>query len=883
MRAEIAAAWQQALRRLRALVHGRDLDREHAEEVTLHLELEAEELARTEGLLPEEARRRARVAFGGVDRYAEAHRDARGWRWLEDLIQDARHATRGLLRTPTFSLSAILVLGLGIGASAAVLSAVDAVLLTRLPYPDPDRIVRIFEQDAPNHRWAISAADVQAVETLDHTFSAVGALNTRIVPVAAAGEPVELAVGRVNAGFFKVLGVHVAYGRDLTPDDSRPGAPGAAVVSYAYAQGSLGGVAAALGRAITVDGTTYTVVGVLPESVRQLMEFHLRVWLALQMGVPPRRGPFMYRLIARQAPGVSFAQARNDLADLSRRIFPVWQSSFQDKDALLTPYPIREVLLYGAARQLGIFGGAVALVLLVAIANVASLMLVRVTGRWREVTVRATLGAGRGRLVRMLATECLILALAGALVGAMVGAAGLRLLALIASDLNGIGQAAFGLRGVGIALGVALLTGLAIAVYPVSLVFRRESGVDLREGDRATGAGRRTGRLRAAFVTAEFALALPLLAGAGLLLNSFLRLERVNPGFDADHLLTAAIRLPSARYPGDSAIRAYWSRALPLVRAVPGVVAAGLGTALPPSDENVCCNNFDLIDHPAGAAAQPSSPWADVDTGYFAALGVPLLEGRLLTAGDTLGAPPAVIVSRSWARHYFPEGNVVGRQMYSGGCTTCPRTTIVGVVGDVKYQGLGESGDAIYDAVAAGWSNGLYLLVRTRGRPVEAMAGVRAALRSVDPGVPLDDVAPMSDRVSASVADPRMLTWLVGGFAAVALVLAAIGIFGMLSYAVATRRREIGVRMALGARSGRVVSMIVGQGVRQALIGALIGLFLAAAGTRLLAATLFGVSATDPSTLAAVTAVLVVVALLASWLAARRAAGVDPVEAMRAE
>jgi putative ABC transport system permease protein len=298
----------------------------------------------------------------------------------------------------------------------------------------------------------------------------------------------------------------------------------------------------------------------------------------------------------------------------------------------------------------------------------------------------------------------------------------------------------------------------------------------------------------------------------------------------------------------------------------------------------VCCNNFDLVDRPVPpGSGQPSSPWTDVDQGYFAALGIPLLEGRLLSASDTAGAPPVVVVSRSWARHYFPDGDAVGQQLYSGGCLSCPRTTIVGVVGDVKYQGLGETADAVYDPVTEGWPLGLNLFVRTDGPPGGAIAGVRAAVRSLDPDVPLDDAAPMEQRLYASTADPRLLTELMGAFAAVALALAAVGVFGTLSYTVSARRREIGVRMALGARRGRVVGMITALGVRHVATGAAAGLVVALAGTRALAATLYDVSATDPSTLAAATAVLLAVAAAASWLAARRAARIDPMEAMRAE
>lgn len=883
MRGEFAALWRRTAFRCRALFRAGAVDRDLDEEMRQHLELEAEELVRTEGLSPDEARRRARISFGGVDRYAEAHRDVRGWRLLEELWQDIRYSVRGLRRTPAFTLSAVAVLALGIGSSTAMFGAIDAVLLTRLPYPHDDQLVRIYQQNSPTNRFAISTVDYQAVVAQQRSFSAVGAVTARSAAVSAAAAPVQMTTGRATAGFFQVLGVSVASGRDLRPDDERPGAPPVAVVGNGFAARTLGGPAAAIGRSIVVEGTSYTVVGVLPPGVTELAGLKTGIWTALQIVPPGRRGPFWLRLIARRRPRVTLEASGRDLAEISQRLYPLWASTFPDKVARLTPVSLRTTILGSAGQQLGIFSAAVLLVLMIAVANVASLMLVRVTGRWREVVLRATLGARRGRLVRMLVTESVVLTAAGALLGIGVGIGGLRFLAFIAPDLHGIDRARIGSSGALFAAVVALLTGILIASYPIVLLAGQDS-VALREGDRAVGAGRRLQGLRAAFVVAEFALALPLLAGAGLLLNSFLRLERVDPGIDPKGILTVGVQLPIVPYRGDSAISAYWTRALARVREIPSVASAGIATAVPPNDGNVCCNNFDLVDHPVmPGGAQPVSPWIDASADYFATLGIPLLEGRLFTPGDTAGAPSVVVVSRAWAAHYFPEGGAVGRRLHGGGCTGCPPTTVVGVVADVKYQGLGESSDAVYDPVSQGWPLSSYLFVRSRGAPAEAIAAVRAALRSADPDVPLDDIAPMEDRFHAATADPRHVMALVGGFAGVAVVLAGIGIFGMLSYAVVTRRRELGVRMALGARAGSVVSMIVGQGVRQAAIGALIGLGLTVAGTRLLSATLYGVSATDPSTLVAVTAVLIGVAMLASWLAARRAAMVDPVEAMRAE
>jgi predicted permease len=883
VRGEVAALWRRTVLRCRALFRTGAVDRDLDEEMRQHLDLEAEDLIRTEGLSPDEARRRARIAFGGVDRYAEAHRDVRGWRWLEELWQDIRYSVRGLRRTPAFTVSAVAVLALGIGSSTAMFSAIDAVLLTRLPYPHDDQLVGIYEQNSPTNRFAISTVDYQAVVDQQRSFSAVGAFTARSAAVSAGGAPVQMTTGRATAGFLRVLGVRVAVGREVQVDDERPGAPPVVVVGDRFAVSELGGPAAAIGRSVVVEGTPYTVIGVLPPGVTELAGLKTEIWTALRIAAPDRRGPFWLRLIARRRPGVTLAASGRDLAEVSERLYPLWASTFPDKVARLTPVSLRTTILGSAGQQLGIFSAAVALVLLIAVANVASLMLVRVTGRWREVVLRATLGARRGRLIRMLVTESVVLAVAGALLGVVLGVGGLRLLAVIAPDLHGIDQARVGWSGASFAGVVTLAAGIVIAGYPIVLLPGQDS-VALREGDRAVGAGRRLQGLRAAFVIAEFALALPLLAGAGLLLNSFLRLERVDPGVDPRGIVTVGVQLPNVPYDGDSAISAYWTRALARVREIPSVTSAGIATAVPPNDGNVCCNNFDLVDHPVmPGGAQPVSPWIDASADYFATLGIPLLAGRLFTPGDTAGAPSVVVVSRTWAAHYFPEGSAVGRRLHGGGCTGCPATTIVGVVADVKYQGLGESADAVYDPVTQGWPLSSYLFVRTRGDPAGAIAAVRAAMRSADPGVPLDDIAPMEDRFRAATADPRRVMALVGGVASIAVVLAGIGIFGMLSYAVSARRREIGIRMALGAGKRSVVALVVGQGMRYAAVGALLGLGIAAIGTRVLAATLFGVSPTDPATLFLVTAVLIVIASLASWLAARRAAMVDPVEAMRAE
>ncbi len=866
-------------RRLRALRHPEVLDRELNEEMRFHVESEAAELARTHGLAPDEARRRAHVAFGGAAQYTEEHRDARGFRWLADFSRDVRYAVRGLRRSPGFSVSAVLVLALGIGASTAVFSAVTAVLLD----PDYDGLVAIFQQNSPTNRWTLSTVDVRAIEAQQRSFSTVGAIRSRQVTVSAGAEPQRAETGSVTSGFFRALRIRPAQGRSIEPSDEPPGSPPVAVIGNGFAIRTFGNESSALGRTLTIDGIPHTVVGVLPVGLTEMAGYRNEIWSALQLAQPDRRGPFGLRVLGRLSNGVTLDAARRDLAGISERLFPLWASSFQDREARLTPHAMRDVVLGSSQQMLSIFSAAVLLVLLIGIANIASLMLVRVTGRGHEIALRTVLGSTSGRIVRLVVTESMVLAGVGAVAGIALGAFALRILPSVVPRMPGLNEAHLDARAVAFAIGLALLAGLIVGSSPVALLLRRTPVLGLQGGGRTIGGGERSRTMRGVFVVAEFALSLPLLAGAALLLNSFLRLQQVDPGFDPRRILSVRVSLPSARFRADSSISGYWALALPLVRQVPGVLSAGLGSMLPP-DETGNVNNFDLMDKPVPpGGAQPTAPWPTVTDDYFTALGVPLLDGRLFTSGDTAGAPPVVVVSRTWARHYFPDGPVLGRQLISGGCVACPRTTVVGVVGDVKYEGLGGGGGAVYDPLTAGWFRDVNLFVRTAESPGTIVDRVRAALRSVDPSVPLEDAAPMEDRLTSSMASNRHWTGLLGSFAIIAVGLAAVGIFGMISFTASARRREIGVRMALGARRSTVVSMIVRRGMGHAALGAGIGLMAAVLGTRWLEGFLYAVSASDPVTLLSVTLLLLAVAFVACWLPAWRAAGFDPVEAIRLE
>jgi predicted permease len=871
------------VRRLRALFRSDAVDGELTAEIELHLEMEAEELVRTQGLRPEDARRRARLAFGSVARYREEQRDARGVRWIEESLADLTYAVRVLLRSPGYTIPAVLVLGLGIGATTAIFSVVTTVF-GRLPYANDDELVRVYNQNSPTNRWTTSVADVQAIEGQAHTLSAVGVLSFRSVPVGAGGDPQTLTVTPVTSGFMRALGVRPMIGRAIEPADDPVGAPPVVVVSDAFARRALGGPAA-LGKSVMIDGRAHTVIGVLPPGVRGLAGVRSDIWPVLQLAPPTRRGPFGLFLIGRLKPGVTLEACRRDLADVSIRLQGVW-SDFSDRAARLTPYTLRSTILGDGAGTIGVFTAAVLLVLLIAVANVASLTLVRTTGRWHELALRAALGASRTRLVRLVSIECVALAAAGALLGLGVGAVGLRLLRAIGPHIPRLDEVQLNTRAVLFAVALAMATGIVVALYPLVSLLRRDPSRALTGGARTVGGGQHAQTVRGAFVVGEFALALPLLAVAGLLLNSFLRLQRVDPGFAPEPVATARVSLPAARYGSDSAATAFWSRMLPALGAVGGVTLVGLGDALPPdANQTFNQNNFDLIDHPVGdGRPQPTSSWITVTRDYFGTLDVPLLEGRFFTPVDTGSSPPVVVVSRAWARHYFPGENAVGRQMIEGGCIACPRTTIVGVVGDVRYDGLTLPGEAIYAPMEEGnWRSSVHLFVRARGAGTDPLPAIRAALLAFDPGVSIDQPQAMREVFAGSIEEPRHLTTLLSGFALAALALAAVGIFGLLSYVVAARRREIGVRMALGADRRAVVALIVSRGLGLAGVGALIGLAIAVVGTRWLAASLFQVSPTDPMTLGLVTLALLAVALVACWVPARRAAMTDPVQALRSE
>jgi putative ABC transport system permease protein len=866
--------------RLRALLFRARQERELDEELRFHVERETAERVR-HGAEPATARREALVAFGGLERTKDEVREARGIQTLHDLGSDVRYALHALGRNPAFTLTAVLVLGLGIGAATTVFSVVRSVLITDLPYPDAGQLVRIFEHNATTNIFPLSVVDTKAVHDLQTSFEAIGAASYHSAALSGAGAPERIDVTWAQAGYFRSLGIMAAAGRLIEPRDEDPAAPRVVVVSHTLAARSLGGDAAALGKSITLDGVSHTVVGVLPVGLEELAGRRADAWPVLRLQAPTRRGPFYLRVVARLKPGTSLDAAERDLAAISARIFPAWESSFHDRTATLAPYPLRQVIVGDADAQVGLFGAAVVLAFLIALANVATLMLVRASAREQELAVRAALGATRRRLARLLVTESLVVtALAGA-AGLVLAALAVRALPSLAPTLPRVREVTLGAAGLLFAVLLAAASGVLIGVTPVASVLTRRAG-PLHAGSVRTGANRRADAVRGALVTAEFALALPLLLGAGVLLNSLLRLQGVDPGYDATGVFAVSIALPNARYPDPPSVRRFLDLALLRAQETPGVTAAGFTTSLPP-DNGGDVNNFDLPDHPVPAGgAQPVVPWSAVTPGFFAALKVPLVEGRLFTSGDTNDAPPVIVVSRAWAAHWFRGESAVGRRIISGGCTSCPPTTIVGVVGDVKYLGLASNGEGAYEPVAQALPTNVQLLVRGNAPPDDVFPRVRTAVAALDPELPLE-LETMSARLDRGLADPRRWTTLLAAFAATAALLAALGIFGLMSYVVRQRRREFGVRLALGAEPVAVTRLVLARGLRLAAWGIGAGVVLSFAGARWLRSLLFGVGPTDPATLALAALTLLGTAALACWVPGRRAARIRPLEAMASE
>ncbi len=801
----------------------------------------------------------------------EGIREVWGRTWLERLWQDLRYGARTLGRSPGFAAVTILTLALGIGANTAMFSVINAVLLRPLDYHDPGRLYEILGLDRNGREESLAAADWVVFRERTQVFEAMALSRLRSFTLTGVEEPENLWGQTVSEECLRLLGVPALHGRVLGPEDFRPAAPPAVVIAHRLWQRRFGNDPALIGRALTLSGQPYTVVGIMPPRFQFPGSFH-EVWAPWRL-TPEELANHDTRgmAVARLKPGVSIGQARAELDTLSKTLaiqFPVTGAGWRMTLWRLGERSVRE---YG--NTLWMLLGAVGFVLLIACLNVATLLLARAATREREFSIRLALGAGRWRLTRQLLTETLLLAGLGAGLGLLLGRWGIQaLIQLIPGRIPvpRLGQAvALDGRVLGFVLAVTLLSVLLAGLAPAW---------------KAAGGRRLTPpRLLAA---GQIGLALVLVIGASLMIRSFARLLEVDPGFRPQKVLTVGIPIPSRSFTHNAAYAGRYQRILERVEALPGVEAAGLATVLPLG--SLTARITYLVEgQPPPDRGQPMqlAEFRAVSPGYFRAMGIPLVRGRFFAASDGAGAPRVVIINQEMMRRHFPGQDPVGRRLSSAG-PEGPWLTITGVVGDVKHWNLASGPDReIYLPYLQylGTPQASTLALRTASDPLALAAAVRQEIRRLEPDLPVTSVTPMERLVDNAVAQPRFYTVLLASFAGLALLLAGAGIYGLMSYAVSRRTREIGIRLALGARPVDVLRLVLGQAGRLAAIGILLGLGGALAATRLLAGLLYGIRPTDPATFAVVSLILVAVALGAAGLPARRASRVDPAVALRAD
>jgi predicted permease len=884
--------------RLRALFRRHQVEADLDEELRAHLAAQAEKHVRG-GARPEEARRRAQIEFGGLDQVKEACRSARGVSVVETLMQDARYGLRTLRKSPGFTAIAVLTLALGIGASSAVFSVVEAILLKPLPYPDAARIVMPWRVPPIGALFGSSKSpwterDFPPFLRFARAFQDLGAFKSDAFNLVGTGEPALVDGVRVSAGFFPALGVSPALGRAFTADEDQPGHGQEVILGHALWRDRFGGDSGILGRLVNLNGEAYTVIGVMPagfafprgEEMPISFDFPraAQLWVPLALAQAPQFHPGWEDLavIGRLKPNVSTAQAQTELDLFAERLdreIPSQKGWFKCQAT-----PLAEQVAGDTRSPLVLMLGAVGVVLLIACANVANLLLTRAVGRKKEFTLRAALGAGRGRLIRHLLTESLLLATAGGLAGLLLAVASIHLVKVLGpSNIPRLRDVGLDLPVLAFVVATSLLTGVLFGLAPAIGARWTNLIEGLKEGVQRAGGGS-SPRLRNALVVCEVALALVLVTAAGLLVQTFVHVLGADPGYKPAHVLTFQMSLPSRKYTDSKRIVAVYQEALARLRSVPGVQSAGVVTVAPMAGatdgSSVRFSNLP----PITGQAKSVAAYSIISPGYFAAVGATLLRGRDFLETDTAEALPVAVINNAMAKKFWPGENPIGKQV-GPGSRTYPLMTVIGIVADIRQISLREEpAPQLYVMYKQKpWPSMLTLQIalRARSNPTSVIANVREAIRSVDRDLPVAKVATLATLADDTLASTRFSMVLLGAFGALALLLASIGMYGVISYSVQQRRQEIGIRMALGARRRQVFGMVVGQGARLAALGIAIGMLAALGATRVMASFLYGIRTTDPMTFAAVALVLAAVALLACYLPARRAMRVDPISAIR--
>ena len=802
---------------------------------------------------------------------------------MDALLQDLRHALRRLAKSPGFTLAAVVTLALGIGATTAIFSIVNAVLIRPLTFTDPDRLVIVWERFGARSQNTNVVNPANYLDWRDRATSFSDLVAFGWTQRTFTGEAPQLVQGRaVTPNFFRTLGLSPLLGRVFTPAESDSGGPDVVVLSYGLWRGRFGGDSSIIGRTVPVSGGSVTVLGVMPPALVPMPWGREAYWEPLRLNESNRvhSGRWLM-VIGRLKPGVGEARAQTEMDVITRSLQQQYPDFDTGWDANVVPLTDQVV---GSARQaLVIVLGAVVLVLLIAAANVGNLVLVRAEARQRELALRTALGASRLRLVQQWLAESVLVSIVGGAAGVLLAAWGVELLVAVAPPyIPRLAEITVDTRVLIVAAALSVVVGIG-AGLPAAVNAARDIAGGLHGVGRTT-ASRAARRWRDGLVVAQVSLALVLLGGAGLLVRSLQRLSGVSPGFDLAHLTTMAIDLPQPTYADGARQTAFYAQLADRVHGLGGVSDVGAISLIPLVPQGAA-TRFSIVGRPPQRPGEWTS--ADiriVDPGYFATMRIPTIAGRTFTAADRADAPPVIVVNQKMARQYWTEGQAVGSRMKVSWTHPDATPEIIGVVGDVRTSALDtDLRPMIYYVEAQDPTASMTLAIRHSGDPGSLVTAVRAAVRDLDHDVPLTDVASMTTRLARSMSDRRYPMLLLSGFAALAVVLAAVGLYGLLSYVVSRRTREIGVRMALGADRFMVLGLVLRDGVRLTLIGAVIGAMASVVAARALKHLLYGVAPTDPLTFAVVGLLLVAVALVASYLPAARATRVDPVEALRTE
>jgi predicted permease len=879
--------------RVRALFRHRVVERELDEEIQFHFDRQVEKYLKS-GMSEAESKRRARLAFGGHEQVKENCREARGTGFIELTLQDAKYALRQLSANPTFTLIMILTLALSIGANSAIFSVINGVLLKRLPYRQPDRLVRLFLSSREYPKFPLNPFDFLDFRARNHSFDAIAAFTRGDVQLSGDGEPVRLNGFGVTSGYFRVLGLQPELGREFDFQAEIPGNGLKVILSDRVWRTRFGADPNIIGRKITMNMQPFTVIGVMPAGTEHPgNDYHavaygesVDVWWPFSFnGNSNQRGSHFIEGIGRLKNNVSVQTARAEMNAIMAQLAREHPNNDSGWTVLVIPLYTEIV---GASRQLLlVLLGSVGIVLLIACANIANLLMARASTRQREFAVRLAMGAPRLRVVRQLLTESLVISIIGGALGLALAFGGVRILVgLLPADFPRAQDIHISWPVLAFTLLVSLITGILFGLAPALQASRTDPKQGLQKAGRTSTAGRHQGRLRNALVAAEVSLASVLLIGAGLMLRTFLNLVHLDPGFRQDHLLTASLSLPQAQYKTDAKTAQFYDRLATNLNQLPGVESAGAGSDLPWTGYDENAGGFTIEGKKPPPNQEFHARYHMATPGYFSAMGIALIEGRFFTEADKKDAPWALIINHAMAERYWPHQDVLGKRI---SFEDVPKKdsdwmTIVGVVGDVKDQPNSPGAEPAF-----WWSEfqqpepDMSIAIRTRSDPRQVIDSLRQAVHQLDPALAVADIKSMDTVADSSISTPRFTSMLVGLFAGLAILLAAIGAYGVIAYSVSQRTAEFGLRVALGAQRGDLLRMVMVQSAKLAVPGTILGVLLALGLGRVVQGLVYDVSPSDPVILSAVVLLVLAVALIATYVPARCASRSDPMASLRAE